>query len=375
MNTISYSDFSAKVHSASSKKRIPLDVGLDLTYRCNNKCVHCYCNLPADDKKALQEELKTDEVKNLLDELASMGSLWLLITGGEPLLRPDFEEIYLHAKKKGFLITLFTNGTLIDDKTIKFLSGYPPFVVEITLYGATKETYEKVTRVKGSYEKCINGIEGILSSGIKLKLKSMAITINKHEIEAMDRMAQEYGCAFRFDPIIQKRTDSNNYSEPVKYRIKPEDVVRLDMAFPKRMKEWYKFCVTYLGKQMKCNRLYWCGAGIANIHVNPYGECSGCIMMREVFSVRDHNVRWIWNEGINTIINQEKGFALPCDECNFINLCDQCPPWSMIENNDIMKTVEYLCDIAKIRAEYFNVSGYQKEAKGYGEKEMDNAGL
>ena len=342
MNTLSYADFSSKVHAKSSNKRIPLDATLELTYRCNNKCVHCYCNLPENDEHAMQDELTTEEIKKLLDDLASMGSIWLLITGGEPLLRPDFEEIYLHAKKKGFLITLFSNGTLINENIIKFLSGYPPFYMEITLYGATEETYEKVTRVKGSYKNCIRGISKIIDAGIKLKLKTMALTINQHEIEAMEGMAQSLGCEFRFDPIIQKRIDSDKFSEPTKYRIKPEDVVRLDMVFPKRMKEWYRFCVTFLGKQMKCNRLYRCGAGRANIHVNPYGDCSGCIMMRDGFSVRDHNVRWIWNEGINAIINQEKVFVLPCDECNLISLCDQCPPWSAIENDDIMKPVEYL---------------------------------
>ena len=120
MNTLSYADFSSKVHAKSSNKRIPLDATLELTYRCNNKCVHCYCNLPENDEHAMQDELTTEEIKKLLDDLASMGSIWLLITGGEPLLRPDFEEIYLHAKKKGFLITLFSNGTLINENIIKF---------------------------------------------------------------------------------------------------------------------------------------------------------------------------------------------------------------------------------------------------------------
>src|SRR4030042_1207561 len=109
MKTIPYEDFSTKIHSVNSRKRIPLDVSLELTYRCNNRCVHCYCNLPSNNTKALEEELTTEEIKKILNELSSMGSLWLLITGGEPILRNDFAEIYLYAKKKGFLITLFTN--------------------------------------------------------------------------------------------------------------------------------------------------------------------------------------------------------------------------------------------------------------------------
>jgi radical SAM protein with 4Fe4S-binding SPASM domain len=354
MKTLSYADFSSKVHSSTNRKRIPLDASLDLTYRCNNKCVHCYCNLPEDDDAAKKNELTTEEIKNLFDGLASLGTLWLLITGGEPLLREDFEEIYLYAKRKGFLITFFTNGTLIDDRTVELLSKYPPFVVEISLYGATKETYEKVTRVKGSYERCMNGIKRIVDSGIKLKLKSMALTINQHEIEAMDKMAQALGCEFRFDPMLNKRIDENHFSDPVKYRISPEDVVRLDKAYPKRMEEWKQFCEKFVGEPVKDDRLYKCGAGLGMIHVDPYGTTKGCMMMaRDGLSVREHEMKWIWGEGIFLTITQKKDFQLPCDDCHLASLCGQCAAWSVLESGDIKKEVAYLCRIAKIRQNDF----------------------
>ena len=354
MNTLSYADFSAKVHSAFSKKRIPLDASIDLTYRCNNKCVHCYCNLPEHDVTAKSNELTTEEIKELFDGLASLGTLWLLITGGEPLLREDFEEIYMHAKKKGFLITFFSNGTLIDDKTVELLSKYPPFVVEISLYGATKETYEKVTRVKGSYDRCMEGIRKIVSAGIRLKLKSMALTINQHEIDAMDRMAREMGCEFRFDPMLNKRIDDNAFSDPVKYRISPEDVVLLDKAYPKRMEEWKQFCEKFVGEPVKDDKLYTCGAGLGMMHINPYGIAKGCMMMtKEGFSVKQHDLKWIWDAGIFSEINRKKDFPLPCDDCHLANLCDQCAAWSILESGDIKKEVTYLCEIAKIRARDF----------------------
>ena len=354
MNTLSYADFSEKIHSASSQKRIPLDASLDFTYRCNNKCVHCYCNLPANDRKAARDELTTEEIKRLLDDLASMGTLWLLITGGEPLLRPDFEEVYLHAKKKGFLITCFTNGTLVDDKTVELLSKHPPFAVEISLYGATRETHEKVTQVPGSYDKCMEGIRKIIKAGIKLKLKTMALTINQHEIEAMDKMAQELGCEFRFDPMLNKRLDNHNFSDPVKYRISPEDVVRLDKAYPKRMDEWKQFCDKFVGDPVKDDRLYKCGAGLGMVHINPYGIAKGCMMMtKEGFSVKEHDFQWLWNAGIFLDITRKKDFPLPCDDCNLANLCGQCPAWSIVESGDIKKEVTYLCKIAKIRAREF----------------------
>jgi radical SAM protein with 4Fe4S-binding SPASM domain len=302
----------------------------------------------------LQKELSTEEIRALLDELAVRGSLWLLMTGGEPLIRNDFEELYVYAKRRGFLITLFTNGTLVDKRTIKLLSEYPPFVVEVTLYGATEETYEKVTRVKGSYGRCLRGVTELVTAGIKLKMKTMALTINQHEMDAMDKMAQELGCEFRFDPIVQKRMDNNRHSEPENYRISPEDVVRLDRMFPRRMTEYKTFCSKFIARPPKNRRLYQCGAGDSSIHVNPYGLAMGCFMMvRDGFSLRERSLQWIWEKGISSVRNKKKDFVLPCDECRLINLCGQCPPWSILENGEVKKEVAYLCRIAKIRAKDF----------------------
>jgi MoaA/NifB/PqqE/SkfB family radical SAM enzyme len=358
MKVLSYADFSAKVHAASSKRRIPVSVGLDLTYRCNNRCVHCYCSLPQNDKTAADSEFSTVEAGNLLDELASMGSLWLLITGGEPLLREDFVEIYLHAKEKGFLITLFTNGTLVDEKLTGLLSKYPPFAVEISLYGATKETYEKVTRVRGSYERCLAGIRRLRESGIRLNLKTMALTINAHEITDMDRMAREWGCRFRFDAAIQRRIDQNMFSEPERYRISPAGVVKLDRMFPERMEGWREFCDRFGDRPRGDDDLYICGAGQGSMHINPYGRAMGCIMMiRDGFSIREHGLRWIWEEGIPGVVLQKKNFHLACDECRLGSLCDECASWRIVEHGDIKKEVAYLCEIAKIRSRDFGFTG------------------
>lgn len=355
MKTVSYEEFSSKIHSLNPGKRILFDASLELTYRCNNRCVHCFCNLLDSDPKALQEELTTKEVKYILDELASMGCLWLLFTGGEPLLRQDFKEIYLYAKLKGFLITLFTNGTLLDKDTVDLLSQYPPFVVEISLYGATKETYEKVTRVQGSYDRCIEGINRVVDAGIKLKLKTMALTVNQHEIEAMDKMSQDLGCEFRFDPMIQKRIDDNKSCKPEKYRISPEDVVRLDMMFPKRMEAHREFCKKFIGKPQNTESLYQCGAGKGSLNINPYGIVMGCMMMTmEGFSLKEQGLKWIWEQGILSIISQKKDFPLPCDDCSLINLCGQCPAWSILEYGDVRKELTYLCKIAKKRGDEFD---------------------
>ena len=182
----------------------------------------------------------------------------------------------------------------------------------------------------------------------------MALTISQHEIEAMERMAQGLGCEFRFDPILQKRIDNNSFSEPEKYRISPEDVVKLDRMFPKRMEEYRDFCDKFIFKPSDTGNLYQCGAGTNSIQINPYGDVMGCSMMvRDGISIREHGLRWTWEKGIPSVINRKKDFRLPCDDCHLVNLCGQCTPWSILENGDITKEVTYLCRIAKKRERDF----------------------
>ncbi|MEM4260742.1 MAG: radical SAM protein [Candidatus Woesearchaeota archaeon] len=350
MKIITLESFSEKIHSSIKSRRVPLDVSFELTYRCNNNCVHCFCNLPYNNSKALKEELTTEEIKNILDELSEMGCLWLLFTGGEPLLRDDFEDIYLYAKKRGFIITLFTNGTLINSKIINLFSHYPPFSVEITLYGATEETFEKVTRKKGSYKNCLSGIQRLLNAGLHLKLKAMAITLNMHEIDEMHNIAHKFKCDFRFDTAIQKRIDSNSFSTPEQYRLSPDETVAIDIKFPYRKEAFKDICTKFDISQRDNTRLYQCNAGRFSMHINPYGIAMGCMMMiNDGFSIREHGLKWIWENEILSVINSKKDFALPCDECTLINICGQCPGWSMVEFNDVRTVTPFLCETAKKR--------------------------
>jgi MoaA/NifB/PqqE/SkfB family radical SAM enzyme len=164
MDIVSYGEFSQTFHRRTMQRHLPLSGAIEVTRRCPLTCVHCYNNLPMADRDAARSELTLEEHCRILDELADAGCLWLLFTGGEIFARRDFLDIYTHAKKRGFLITLFTNGTLITPRIADYLVTWKPFAIEITLYGATKETYDRLTGVPGSYEKCLRGIH-LLWSG------------------------------------------------------------------------------------------------------------------------------------------------------------------------------------------------------------------
>ena len=121
MELLCYSDFSLGLHQKVNGRRVPISGAIEVTRRCNNRCIHCYNNLPMGDQEALLDELTYDEYCRILDEITEAGCLWLLFTGGEIFLRKDFLDIYMYVKKKGLLITLFTNGTLLTPEIADYL--------------------------------------------------------------------------------------------------------------------------------------------------------------------------------------------------------------------------------------------------------------
>jgi len=350
---LSYGEWSEGFHKRLSDRRVPIEGSLELTLRCNNNCIHCYCNMPAHDTEEMAREMNTGMITDIISEVADEGCLWLLLTGGEPLLRPDFKEIYLYAKKKGILLTLFTNGTLINEEIADFLAEWMPFSTEITLYGATEKTYEGITRVHGSYRRCIKGIELFLERKVPLKLKTMAIRQNVHEIPLMKSYAEGLGIEFRFDSLINARIDMDK--GPLSTRLSVKDVIRLDIEDEKRLKEWKEFCDKYIG-HIDSDRLYTCGAGLNSFHIDPYGNIAICIMSRkDTYNIRDGRFREGWYNFIGRLRETPLSSDNKCRMCELISLCGQCPGWAHLEHGNDESPVDYLCEIAHKRAEAFGV--------------------
>jgi radical SAM protein with 4Fe4S-binding SPASM domain len=354
---VNYGEFSKRIQERVRAKRIPLGGGIELTFRCNLRCAHCYI-----DHSDLQKELSYTEICSILDQICEEGCLWLLLTGGEPLLRKDFLDIYTYAKKKGLLITLFTNGTLISPEIADYLKEWRPFLVEITLYGITAETYERVTGIPGSLKQCLNGIELLVEKGIPLKLKSMILTLNKHELAAMQKYADDLGVEFRYDALLNPML--NGSKRPFKVAISPEEVVELDIKDEKRFKNWQEFCQKFWGAPANSEYLYTCGAGILTFFINPYGEMGLCVLSRQPnYNLRNGSFAEGWYKVFPQIRAQKRQKNYPCAHCDKIALCGQCPGWAELEHGDQERPVEYLCRIAHLRAEAFGLKGDQKMRK------------
>jgi radical SAM protein with 4Fe4S-binding SPASM domain len=350
---LTYGAFSADLHQRYAGKRVPLQVSIEVTRRCPLECLHCYNNLPMGDMEAKRRELTKEEHFEVLDELVEMGCFWLLYTGGEIFARKDFLEIYTYAKKKGFLITLFTNGTIINEQIADYLAEWPPFAIEITLYGRTRETYEALTAIPGSYDRCLRGIKLLKERGLPLKLKTVATSINKHEVMAMRRFAEEeLGVDFKMDGQINPRIDCSQ--SPLAVRLTPEEVVALDMATPKSVNEYRMLADRDLksaAQLVQIDTVYSCGGGMNSFAINALGEIAICVIsQQDTFSVRSDGVNAVWEKSLLQLRERKRTRMTKCVECRIKSLCGMCPANGEMENGDRESPVDFLCHVAHLRA-------------------------
>lgn len=341
----------------TQRQRKPLSGIWELTHRCNLKCVHCYCKREPDKK-----ELSLNEAKNIIDQIVKAGCLWLTFTGGEIFQRPDFLDIYTYAKRKGLIITLLTNGTLITESIAKYLAQYPPSLVEITLYGRTQKTYEKITRVNGSYEQCLKAIQLLRQYEIPFVLKTMLLTLNQHELWEIKKFAQELGSPrFYFDPLVHSKC--NGSQEPIAFRLPVTEAVEMECQDTERMEHIRTYFNKHYGKTTQdFPYQYKCGAGRTMFAINPYGELNICLASQALnYDLRQGSFRDAFANVFPDIINAPRGnLYRKCSDCKLFGFCHQCPAKSARECGSDKTIVNYNCQRAKLLARRLQMAENRK---------------
>jgi radical SAM protein with 4Fe4S-binding SPASM domain len=344
-------------------KRQLLSFNLELTARCNNNCRHCYINLPHDSIEARAKELTLQELKSLIDEAVSLGALWCLITGGEPLVREDFSEIYLYLKRKGLLVSIFTNAALITEEHIKLFKKYSPRDIEITVYGVTEKTYEMVTGKKGFYGNFIKNLDGLLKNQIKVRLKTMTLRSNVHELPLIaDFCRERTKDYFRFDPFLHLRYDRNERKNQliISERLTGEEIIEIEKNDPMRFQLLKKKCDNITDKNDftgNSRRLFKCGAGNGSFTMSYDGYfrlCSSLCHKDCIYDLRKGNLTYGWNNFVPEVRNMtgnSEEYLNKCNKCPLINLCYWCPAHADLETGSPEKPVEYFCRVADKRVE------------------------
>lgn len=327
----------------AAARRQPASGIFELTSRCNLSCRMCYVQQSASNSSIRSNELSAMEWLALAQQAKDNGTVFLLLTGGEVFLRPDFFEIYEPLTRMGFILSLFTNGTLITEEIAKRLAQAPPSRTEITLYGATAATYEAVTRSPGSYSRCCSGIEALVSHNIPLALKTTLSRQNIAELEAMREMADNWGVPFRAGWLLTRRRDGLA-SDIEDCRLSVTDCVALEAADSASAHEWTEAA---LRKSSKANsENFFCQAGKAAFVISPSGEMNVCIDM-PMPAVQPLKIGFVpaWRD-VQRFVDAVPSLSSVCMTCDVRVYCPRCPAWSLRETNTFTEPVPYLCDIA-----------------------------
>jgi radical SAM protein with 4Fe4S-binding SPASM domain len=339
---------------------------MELTERCNNNCQHCFINLPEGDKSARSRELTTDEIKKILNEAVSLGCMSVRFTGGEPLLREDFEELYLFARRIGLKVMLFTNATLINEHLVGLFLRVPPLEkIEITVYGMHKESYDLATRTKGSFEKAWRGINLLLTHGIPFVVKGAILPSNKDELDEFESwyktipwMDKPAGYSMFFDLRCHKEEDRNELIRKV--RLTPEEGLKI-LSRDRRvyLEEMKRFCSKFMHPSGE--KLISCGSGVGSGSVNAYGFFQPCLMLRHPDTLYDLKKGTLEDAlknffpKLRELKAKDPAYLSRCARCFLKGLCEQCPAKSWSEYGTMDKPVDYCCEVAHVQARYMGL--------------------
>ena len=341
-------------------KRIPAAWEMEFTARCNFNCRHCYINRPADDAAAREAELDIRRIEAIADQAVALGTLWVLITGGEPLLRPDFCDVYRMLKKKGLLVSVFTNAALIRKHHVEMFRRYPPRDIEVSVYGVSESIHTAVTRVQGGLEASQRGLNMLLEAGIPVRLKAMAMRANVAELGEISHFCRRYTRDyFRFDPFLHLRYDR----DPVRnreiraQRLNPAEVVAVERQDEVRFENLQSSCVSLLrsGEAEKDSPLIQCGAGRVGFTTGPDGTFRLCGAMNHpdtIYDLRYGSLEEAWNVFTPKVLSmkpENPDFYKTCGGCSLINLCMWCPANAWLETGAMDQPVEAFCEMTRAR--------------------------
>lgn len=353
-------DKDAFVSEVTAERRL-LSATLEVTQRCNNICTHCYMD-PAGREPDPDPPLEF--LLELLGALREEECLFVALTGGEPLVRPDFPELYEAIKRRGFIPIVMTNGRLVTEEIADLLCQLPPKAVSVSIYGATAKTYEAVSRAPGSFEEAMAGIRRLRARDVNLEVKTMALRSNYHELDDMRAVAEELGVPFRYDTVLMPTIDGETHV--LRERLEPETIVELDRRDPQRMRS-LRESVERSRERPYNPHLFSCLAGEYGIYVAANGTVLPCSAGRAHAWPLDRaqlreSLRHIFHDELLPAVRQRVVGEYPCGKCRLRSVCGSCSALRELEMGSARLPSPFGCRVAKLRAEALGLEGLQPAA-------------
>ena len=389
---LAYESFISRLFDKATQTGTPLSGTFELTSRCTLDCKMCYIHRKENDKSVIKKEKPTEWWLDLAEKAQKAGTLLLLLTGGECMLREDFEEIYLACKKMGFLVTVNTNATLIDEKKIELFKKNPPHRINITLYGMSRETYGNLCGVPEAFDRVMWAIKSLKEAGINLKINYTVTPYNKDDVIGASDLADELGIpiqtvTYLFPPLRacngcggnknpQKPTSYNCVADPTLLtphsslltcgdgrpasgeadRLAPEDAAKVMFNLQKhRLGDEFDKFLEYKDKNKKTPDYFddcekegeriKCRAGSTTFWVTWDGKMTPCGMMVEPVAEIGDDFKKAWNQ----IRKAREEIILPpqCTNCEYKHNCDICAAVSYAETGKFDGLPTYACEKAK----------------------------
>ena len=345
----------ARMIAHAAEQGIPLSGSLELSPLCNMNCDMCYVRLSKQEQQA-QGRLRTvEEWLRLAGELKAAGTVFLLLTGGEPLLYPGFRKLYLRLQAMGFILTINTNGTLLDETMADFLAANRPRRVNVTLYGCSEETYQRLCHYGPGYTQAVKAIRLLRQRGVDVKVNGSLVRENRTEAEDLLALAERLDAVVNIDTYMYPAVRERGRPYDLQARLTPEQAAEARVLLYKKTHPPYEF------RQLAEETL----AAIAStVPGDPNEECIRCQAGRSSFTIS-------WQGYLRPCVMQtapgypvfELGFAgcwlqlkqwteqarlcPDCAGCQYRTICSRCAASCLHESGSLTGKPEYLCRMSR----------------------------
>ncbi|MET0515151.1 MAG: radical SAM protein [Nitrospiraceae bacterium] len=315
----------------------------ELTYGCNLRCLHCYNPT----HRMLPHELTTAEICSILDQIADLGVLNVTFTGGEPAVRPDIVPILRHARARGLLLQLLTNATRITSSFAMILREVGVSQINVSIYGATASTYERMTAIPGSYALFLQGIRCLAAFRLPVMVRMAVTTINQKEIDACRTLVEDHGFKFQYCLDMMPRTDGDR--TPLTYRLSPADKHRIDrtlLSLPvdRVVEDHCRSSSSFIA----------CACGKSRFAITPYGEMNLCVAFPiPKFNLREGTVKDGWAMLVETVDRAIPNTDYKCPSCDVRSHCRQGRSDAWLETGNMSRCLPHFKEFARLEQQTY----------------------
>src|ERR1700734_945873 len=334
---------------------LPWSVHVNLPYRCNERCIHCY--LDHED----HGEMKTLEIKNLMEQLAESGTLFLTLSGGEIFLRADLFELLEFARSLHFDISLKTNALLIDAERARKLRELSVRRIQISIYSAEAEIHDAITKVRGSLERTLAAIRFLQAEGLQVKIACPLMKQNLTAYRNVQALAAELGVPYVLDMTITPKMDGDMSLLQLRNSVQDLLPILQDPSVnpPSSSQSGTQATLgatgsaTSSGIESQAYEDIPCSAGHNSCYISPYGDVFPCVQM----PVATGNLRqqrfdeiWFTSPEMNRVRAVRESQLPVCSKCSIRQYCERCPGLAQMEGGDLLGAYERACELAELNA-------------------------